>query len=133
MEIDHGFCVSIYTLDPSQILVEFCTDTAPYTADDHAHAAALITDGDPKLESPAMPQFHRARGDLGCELRGQTDWSLRVRVAPGGLAGAGGAWPRGAAGRWRRWAWWPGGAGRPGGPPPTTPTAVRAQGAVARL
>ena len=60
MEIDHGFCVSIYTLDPSQILVEFCTDTAPYTADDRAHAPALITDGDPKLESPPMPQFHRA-------------------------------------------------------------------------
>ena len=32
MEIDHGFCVSIYTMDPNGILVEFCTDTAPYTA-----------------------------------------------------------------------------------------------------
>jgi hypothetical protein len=52
--------VSIYTLDPSRILVEFCTDTAPYTASDRARALALIADGDPKLESPPVPQFHVA-------------------------------------------------------------------------
>jgi catechol 2,3-dioxygenase-like lactoylglutathione lyase family enzyme len=60
VEIDHGFCVSIYTLDPNRILVEFCTDTAPYTAEDRAHALALITDGDPALEAPPHPQFHVA-------------------------------------------------------------------------
>ena len=60
VEIDHGFCVSIYTLDPSRILVEFCTDTAPYTAADREHALALIHDADPHLESPPQPQFHRA-------------------------------------------------------------------------
>jgi catechol 2,3-dioxygenase-like lactoylglutathione lyase family enzyme len=60
VEIDHGFCVSIYTLDPSRILVEFCTDTAPYTAADREHALALIADADPTLESPPQPQFHIA-------------------------------------------------------------------------
>ena len=60
VEIDHGFCVSIYTLDPSRILVEFCTDTQPYTEADRAHALALVTDPDPSLEAPPTPQFHTA-------------------------------------------------------------------------
>jgi catechol 2,3-dioxygenase-like lactoylglutathione lyase family enzyme len=60
VEIDHGFCVSIYTLDPNRILVEFCTDTAPYTEADQAHARALIGDQDPPLESPPTPVFHKA-------------------------------------------------------------------------
>ncbi len=60
VEIDHGFCVSIYTLDPSRILVEFCADTAPYTEADRQHALALLHDGDPALEAPPQPQFHLA-------------------------------------------------------------------------
>lgn len=59
-EIDHGFCVSIYTLDPSRILVEFCADTAPYTTADRDHALALIGDDAPELETPPEPQFHVA-------------------------------------------------------------------------
>ena len=60
VEIDHGFCVSIYTLDPSRILVEFCTDTAPYTEADKAHAEALVNEQNPKLEAPPEPKFHTA-------------------------------------------------------------------------
>jgi catechol 2,3-dioxygenase-like lactoylglutathione lyase family enzyme len=60
VEIDHGFCLSIYTLDPNRILVEFCTDLAPYTAEDRAHALALIHDPDPTLEAPPAPTFHLA-------------------------------------------------------------------------
>ncbi|MEO6317278.1 MAG: VOC family protein [Acidimicrobiales bacterium] len=60
VEIDHGFCVSIYTLDPSRILVEFCTDTAPYTDADRQHALALIHDRAPALEPPPNPQIHLA-------------------------------------------------------------------------
>ena len=60
VEIDHGFCVSIYTLDPSRILVEFCTDTQPYTQADREHAAALLLDPDPSLEAPPAPVFHLA-------------------------------------------------------------------------
>ena len=63
VEIDHGFCVSIYTLDPSRILVEFCTDTAPYTAADRAHALAAHHRRRPELEPPPSPQFHIAESD----------------------------------------------------------------------
>jgi catechol 2,3-dioxygenase-like lactoylglutathione lyase family enzyme len=60
MEIDHGFCRSIYTLDPNRILVEFCTDLVPYTAADRDHALALLHDADPHLEAPPVPTFHQA-------------------------------------------------------------------------
>lgn len=60
MEIDHGFCTSIYTVDPNGILVEFCTDTAPYTEADRQHALAMLGSDDPELEEPPMPQFHSA-------------------------------------------------------------------------
>lgn len=60
MEIDHGFCTSIYTVDPNGILVEFCTDTAPYTAADRDHALAVLRDDDPALEVPPAPVFHSA-------------------------------------------------------------------------
>jgi hypothetical protein len=29
MQIDHGWCTSIYTLDPNGIMVEFCVTTHP--------------------------------------------------------------------------------------------------------
>lgn len=60
MEIDHGFCTSIYTMDPNGILVEFCTDTAPYTQADRDRALAVLHDDAPELESPPMPVFHSA-------------------------------------------------------------------------
>ncbi len=60
MEIDHGFCTSIYTMDPNGILVEFCTDTAPYSAEDRERALSILRDDAPELESPPMPVFHSA-------------------------------------------------------------------------
>lgn len=60
MEIDHGFCTSIYTMDPNGILVEFCTDTAPYTDADAAHALEVLRSDDPELESTPTPVFHSA-------------------------------------------------------------------------
>lgn len=60
MEIDHGFCVSIYTMDPNGILVEFCTDTAPYTQADRDDALAILRDESPELEAPPVPTFHSA-------------------------------------------------------------------------
>ncbi len=60
MEIDHGFCTSIYTMDPNGILVEFCTDTAPYTQADRDRAEQILRSDDPELESPPMPVFHSA-------------------------------------------------------------------------
>ena len=61
MQIDHGFCVSAYTMDPNGILVEYCVDTAPYTAEDKAHALAVLQAEAPELEDPPAPQFFRAR------------------------------------------------------------------------
>ena len=60
MEIDHGFCVSIYTMDPNGILVEFCTDTAPYTRADRDAALAVLRSDEPHLENPPSPVFHSA-------------------------------------------------------------------------
>jgi catechol 2,3-dioxygenase-like lactoylglutathione lyase family enzyme len=60
-EIDHGFCVSIYTNDPNGILVEWCTDTKPYTEADAAYARAIVDNASPSLEHPPMPVFHKAR------------------------------------------------------------------------
>ncbi len=60
MEIDHGFCVSIYSMDPNGILVEFCADTAPYTQADRDAALAVLRDETPELEEPPMPTFHSA-------------------------------------------------------------------------
>ena len=60
MEIDHGFCVSIYTMDPNGILVEFCTDTAPYTQADREQALAILRAEEPELEEPPVPTFHSA-------------------------------------------------------------------------
>jgi catechol 2,3-dioxygenase-like lactoylglutathione lyase family enzyme len=61
MEVDHGFCVSVYTMDPNRILVEWCTDTAPYTAADRERALELLTAEDPQLEGAPVPTFHKAR------------------------------------------------------------------------
>jgi catechol 2,3-dioxygenase-like lactoylglutathione lyase family enzyme len=42
MEIDHGWCHSLYYLDPNGIMVEFCRDT-PGIEPDHDGARALFT------------------------------------------------------------------------------------------
>ena len=60
LQVDHGFCVSTYTMDPNGILVEFCVDTAPYTDEDQAHALAMLDAASPELEPAPVPQFFRA-------------------------------------------------------------------------
>jgi catechol 2,3-dioxygenase-like lactoylglutathione lyase family enzyme len=42
MEIDHGWCHSVYFLDPNGIMVEFCRDT-PGVPDEREAARALLT------------------------------------------------------------------------------------------
>jgi catechol 2,3-dioxygenase-like lactoylglutathione lyase family enzyme len=61
MQIDHGFCVSTYTMDPNGILVEYCVDTQPYTEADKEHALAALLATEPEMESPPVPQFFRAK------------------------------------------------------------------------
>jgi catechol 2,3-dioxygenase-like lactoylglutathione lyase family enzyme len=59
-EIDHGFCVSIYTMDPNGVLVEWCADTAPYTEDDKRRALEVLLSDAPELDEPPVPVFHSA-------------------------------------------------------------------------
>jgi catechol 2,3-dioxygenase-like lactoylglutathione lyase family enzyme len=61
MEIDHGWCLSIYTTDPSGTLVEWCTDTATLGAADRAEAERLLSDPNPPLESAPPGVLHKAR------------------------------------------------------------------------
>jgi catechol 2,3-dioxygenase-like lactoylglutathione lyase family enzyme len=61
VEVDHGFCISIYATDPNGILVEWCTDTAPLTEEDRRAALAALEAATPELEPAPMPQIHRGR------------------------------------------------------------------------
>lgn len=60
VEIDHGFCVSVYANDPNGILVEWCTDTKPYTEADRVTAQAAMDTAEPPLEVPPEPKFFKA-------------------------------------------------------------------------
>ena len=57
-EIDHGWCTSIYTVDPNGILVEFCTTTQAMTAADREEALRLLKDPHPTLEVPPRVIVH---------------------------------------------------------------------------
>jgi catechol 2,3-dioxygenase-like lactoylglutathione lyase family enzyme len=58
-EIDHGWCTSIYTNDPNQILVEWCTSTEEFTEADRAEALRLLADPEPEPEGPPKITHHR--------------------------------------------------------------------------
>jgi catechol 2,3-dioxygenase-like lactoylglutathione lyase family enzyme len=61
MEIDHDWCVSIYTQDPNGILVEFCTLVRDFTAADREQALRLLRDPHPPVhEAGKTPRFYRA-------------------------------------------------------------------------
>lgn len=60
MEVDHSFCVSIYTMDPNGIMVEWCTDTAPYTEEDAAEALRTVLAATPELGHSGTVTFHPA-------------------------------------------------------------------------
>jgi len=61
MEIDHGWCTSIYTVDPNGILVEFCTTTQAMTQADREEAQRLLLDPHPPLEKMAGVVVHKAK------------------------------------------------------------------------
>jgi catechol 2,3-dioxygenase-like lactoylglutathione lyase family enzyme len=58
VEIDHGFCRSIYVTDPSGVLVEFCTTTQPLDDADAAEATRVLADLAPNLEPAGTVVFH---------------------------------------------------------------------------
>ena len=62
VEVDHGFCVSIYATDPNGILVEWCTDTRPLTeADRDGRAGGARGHRRPSSKHAPMPKIHRGR------------------------------------------------------------------------
>jgi len=60
VEIDHGWCTSIYCDDPNGIAVEFCTTTRTFTERDTAEAHAALEAAHPEYEAPPEPKFHMA-------------------------------------------------------------------------
>lgn len=61
MEIDHGWCTSIYANDPNGILVEFCTMTRELGAADREEALRLLRDPRPPVGEPPPVVVHRSR------------------------------------------------------------------------
>jgi catechol 2,3-dioxygenase-like lactoylglutathione lyase family enzyme len=61
IQIDHGFCISTYCMDPNGILVEFCVDTKPYTEEDRRTALEILRSDAPHMEQPPVPQFFLAK------------------------------------------------------------------------
>lgn len=60
MEVDHGWCTSIYARDPNGIMVEFCTTTQAFTEADRQEALKLLHDPNPPLEGSPRPVLFRA-------------------------------------------------------------------------
>ena len=52
LEINHGWCTSIYCDDPNGIAVEFCTTTATFGTADRDEADAILNATKPELEAP---------------------------------------------------------------------------------
>lgn len=66
-EVDHGFCVSIYTNDPNSTMVEWCLDSRPLDDNDRADAAKWLVVTDPPEgwtdPKPSM-EFHKGDHSL---------------------------------------------------------------------
>src|SRR5262249_58071069 len=60
-EIDHGWCTSIYAVDPNGTLVEFCATTKAFTAADREDAQRMLTATKPPLKEAPAPTFHEAQ------------------------------------------------------------------------
>jgi catechol 2,3-dioxygenase-like lactoylglutathione lyase family enzyme len=61
LEIDHGWCRSIYTRDPNGTLVEFCTTLRDFDAEDRRRALEALHNPKPPLEAPGpKPKIHEA-------------------------------------------------------------------------
>jgi len=59
-EIDHGWCKSIYVMDPNDIMVEFCVSTREFTEQDTREALALLEEQKPELGPPPPVKIHKA-------------------------------------------------------------------------
>jgi len=56
LEVDHEFCVSIYLRDPNGNMVEFCHTRRPFTEDERARAAIVLSAPErPTFDAEAVP------------------------------------------------------------------------------
>jgi catechol 2,3-dioxygenase-like lactoylglutathione lyase family enzyme len=60
LQIDHGWCTSIYLDDPNGIAVECCCTTRAFTAADAAEADELRRAERPPLDTPKAPEVYEA-------------------------------------------------------------------------
>jgi catechol 2,3-dioxygenase-like lactoylglutathione lyase family enzyme len=64
MEVDHGFCRSLYTADPNGITVEWCITTRPFDDAERREAGRALHDPHPEMDPEPEVVVHRApRGD----------------------------------------------------------------------
>jgi catechol 2,3-dioxygenase-like lactoylglutathione lyase family enzyme len=52
LDVNHGFCRSVYTHDPNGTMVEWCCDLRELDDDDRAQAIEALFDPTPELEDP---------------------------------------------------------------------------------
>ncbi len=62
LQIDHGWCTSIYLDDPNGIAVECCATTRAFTDADAREAETLRRAARPPLGEPALPDVYEAVG-----------------------------------------------------------------------
>jgi catechol 2,3-dioxygenase-like lactoylglutathione lyase family enzyme len=60
MQIDHGWCTSIYTNDPNGIMVEFCTSTRALDSADRDEALRLLDAASPPVGTAPASRIFRA-------------------------------------------------------------------------
>jgi hypothetical protein len=60
IEIDHGWCTSIYANDPGGTLVEFCCTTRAFTPAEIADAATMADVAQPPLGEPPSFEIYEA-------------------------------------------------------------------------
>jgi catechol 2,3-dioxygenase-like lactoylglutathione lyase family enzyme len=58
VEIDHGWCTSIYAEDPNGITVEFCCTTRAFTDADRTEALEKLAAPKPALDPQREPKFY---------------------------------------------------------------------------
>jgi len=60
LEVDHGFCSSIYLEDPSGNMVEFCLTTRAFTAAEQAEAHRKLMEPQPDFDADPSIIVHEA-------------------------------------------------------------------------
>jgi len=61
-EVDHEFCISIYTADPDGNTVEFCLDVRPFTETEKSDALRLLHADKPATDKDAKITIHQPTG-----------------------------------------------------------------------